>query len=144
MMRWRLLSTAALLAGCGHRAPLHPSAAHYEIGKPYQLAGLWYYPREAFDDDETGLAERLPDRTGATADGEAFDGRALAAAHRTLQLPAIARVTNLENGRHIEVRLTDRGPATPGRLLGLTPRAADLLGIGADPMPIRLQVESDR
>ena len=47
---------------------------------------------------------------GLTADGEAFDQGALAAAHRTLQLPALARVTNLENGRAVLVRINDRGP----------------------------------
>ncbi len=51
-------------------------------------------------------------------------------------------MTNLENGRQILLRLNDRGPADPGRILGLTPRAADLLGVGAGPAQVRVQVES--
>ena len=66
-----------------------------------------------------------------TADGEAFDQTALAAAHQTLQLPAIARLTNLENGRQVLVRINDRGPATPHRLVEVTRRTATLLGFPA-------------
>ena len=62
---------------------------------------MWHYPREDFRYDATGLAERLPDRSGLTADGEAFDPASMAGAHPTLQLPSIARVTNLENGRQV-------------------------------------------
>lgn len=124
-----LAAAAALaLAACGHREK--PTAApHYLVGAPYQLDGTWYYPQESFRYDETGLAVRLPDRIGLTADAEAFDPTAMAGAHQTLQLPAIALVTNLENGRQIRIRLNDRGPANPGRLIGLTRRAADLLGL---------------
>ena len=66
----------------------------------------------------------------------------LAASHHTLQLPAIARVTNLENGRQLLLRLNDRGPDDPGRLLGLTRHAADLLGV-ADGTQIRVELEPD-
>jgi len=70
-----------------------------------------------------------------------FDPAAMAAAHQTLQLPAIARVTNLENGRQILVRINDRGPATPHRMIELTRRAARLLGMPADGVArVRLQV----
>ena len=63
-----------------------------------------------------------------TADGEAFDQDAMAAAHQTLPLPAIARVTNLETGRQVLVRINDRGPPTPRRMLAVTRRVAQLLG----------------
>lgn len=126
------LAIAALLAGC--HAPQPPAAAlpqpHYTLGAPWQAHGVWHYPRERFTYDETGLAEVVPDgHARLTADGEAFDAAALAASHATLQLPALARVTNLENGRQILVRLNDRGPQTPGRVIGLTRRAAELLAI---------------
>ena len=65
----------------------------------------------------------------------------MAGAHPTLQLPAIVDVTNLDNGHQIRIRLTDRGPANPGRLIGLTRRAADLLGLsdtGAIPVHVVL------
>ena len=94
-----LLLATATLAGCG--APgAGPGAAagRYVIGEPYQEGGIWRYPREQFDYTDTGLAIVATRPPGLTADGEVYDDSALAAAHRTLQLPAIARVTNLETG----------------------------------------------
>ena len=79
------------------------------------------------------------DHAPLTADGEAFDPTALAAGHQTVQLPAIARVTNIENGRQILLRINDRGPAALGRILELTPRAAELLQ-ATDGTRIRVQV----
>jgi len=77
-----------------------------------------------------------------TADGELYDPRALSAAHRTLQLPAVLRVTNLATGRQVLVRLSDRGPEAPGRLIALSPRAAELLGAGEQAaFAVRVQVE---
>ena len=144
MRGWPALSVLAL-AACTHRAPPPPTAAtpHYVIGTAYQQGGVWSYPQEQFDYAATGLAERLPARTGLTADGEIADSTAMAGAHRTLQLPAIATVTNLSTGRQIRIRLDDRGPAKPGRLLGLTERAADLLGLPpSDPAQIRMELDS--
>ena len=74
--------------------------------------------------------------------GERFDPASLAASHHTLQLPAVARVTNLENGRQTLLRLNDRGPENPGRLLGLTRHAADLLG-ASDGTQIRVELDPD-
>jgi rare lipoprotein A len=131
---------AALLAVSCHRPP--PANPHYVLGSPYQAGGVWYYPRESYEQQETGLATVYPSgHAELTADGEAFDQTALAAAHQTLQLPAIARLTNLENGRQVLVRINDRGPATPHRLLEVTRRAATLLGFPADGVArVRLQV----
>ena len=98
------------------------------LGAPYQAGGVWYYPRESYEGQETGLATVYPSgHAELTADGEVFDQTALAAAHQTLQLPAIARLTNLENGRQVLVRINDRGPATPHRLIEVTRRTATLL-----------------
>ena len=125
------LSLAVGLAGCGlfQKHPLPPAPAHYTLGDPYQMGGVWYYPVERTEYTATGLAALIPDHAGLTADGERYDAAVLAGSHHTLQLPAIARVTNLENGRSLLVRLNDRGPDNPGRLLGLTPHAAQLLGV---------------
>ena len=139
-------SLAAALAGCAPRggggAAGPAPAPHYVVGAPYQLGGVWRYPREQFAYSDTGLATVAADRTGLTADGEAFDQGALAAAHRTLQLPALARVTDLENGRAVLVRINDRGPAEPGRLIAVTRRTADLLGAsGGAPFPVRVELQ---
>ena len=134
---------AAGLAGCKPAAP--PAAAiqpRYVVGGAYQAGGIWYYPKEQLTYDATGLASIAPDRPGLTATGQPFDQAAVAAAHQTLQLPAVARVTNLENGRQLLVRLNDRGPANPARLLQLTRRAGGLLGIAPGGVGrIRVQLE---
>lgn len=139
------LGIALLCASCAHRtpSPASPAAPHYVIGTAYQLDGTWHYPVEQFEYDATGLAERLPDRTGLSTDGELADPLAMAGAHPTLQLPAIVDVTNLDNGRQIRIRLTDRGPANPGRLIGLTRKAADLLGLSdTGAIPVRVVLDS--
>jgi rare lipoprotein A len=64
-----------------------------------------------------------------TASGEVFDENQLTAAHRTLPLVTWARVTNLENGRSIAVRVNDRGPYIDGRVIDLSTRAAEELGM---------------
>ena len=137
------LTLAALLAaGCVRRAPVVAPTPHYVVGAGYQAGGVWYYPHEDFRYVATGLATILPDRRGLTADGEAIDPAALTAAHQTLQLPAVARVTNLETGLQVTVRVNDRGPDTPKRLLGVSRRAGELLGVlpGAT-VPVRIEVD---
>jgi rare lipoprotein A len=112
------------------------------LGEPYLAGGVWYYPRETYEATETGLATIYrSDHADLTADGELFDQSAMAAAHQTLQLPAIARLTNLENGRQVLVRVNDRAPATPHRMIEVTRRVATLLAMPADGVArVRLQV----
>jgi rare lipoprotein A len=64
-----------------------------------------------------------------TADGETFDQQALTAAHRNLPFGTVVKVTNLSNGKSIKVRINDRGPYVKGRILDLSKRAADEIGI---------------
>lgn len=134
-----LLLLAVGLAGCHRGVPTNP---HYVLGAPYQAGGVWYYPSESFEAQETGLAMEYPSgHAELTTDGEAFDQTALAAAHQTLQLPAVARLTNLENGLQIVVRINDRGPATPHRLVAVTRRTATLLQFPRDAaVRVRLEV----
>jgi rare lipoprotein A len=108
----------------------------YVVGNAWQAGRVWYYPTEDFALDQTGLAvayDGPPRRSrfspAATVNGEAFDARRLTAAHQTLQLPAIARVTNLETGRGIVVRINDRGPPDPGRIVALSQAAAAAIGL---------------
>ncbi len=134
------------VAGCQRRPPplVAEASPHYTVGQPWQGAGgTWFYPREQPDLHQTGLAvvEQAHPQL-LTADGERYDPAAVAAAHQTLQLPAVIRVTDLENGRRLLVRVDDRGPASPGRLLALTPAAAQRLGIVAG-RPARIAVDLD-
>lgn len=120
------------LSGCELFETKPPPEPRYHLGAPYQAGGIWYYPRESYSAVETGLAAVASDRHAPlTANGEAYDPTAMAAGHQMLQLPAIARVTNLETGLALVLRINDRGPARPNRLLELTPRAAALLGVPA-------------
>lgn len=130
-----------MASGCTLTPPLKPDP-HYVLGKPYKTGNLWYYPEEAFDLDETGLASVTKgDSARLTTDGEVFDQTTLAAAHPTIQLPAIARLTNLENGREVTVRLNDRGSGDPRRLVEITRRTAQLLAVPADGIArVRLRV----
>jgi rare lipoprotein A (peptidoglycan hydrolase) len=64
-----------------------------------------------------------------TASGQRYDERRLTAASRSLPLPTRARVTNLQNGRSVDVIVNDRGPYVDGRIMDLSARAAALLGI---------------
>lgn len=144
----RALLLALAVAGCVRPPPPVPaSMPRYTVGTPYQLGGLWSYPREDFSAVETGLAVVLPDRSASrrTANGEIFDPGALVAAHRTLPLPAVVVVTNLETGLQVAVRVNDRGPERAGRVLGLSRRAAALLGMpegGA--AQVRVVVDAER
>ena len=143
MRRWALLLAGLAVAGCAVRAPpMREAAPAYVVGDAYQSGGVWVYPRESFQLDATGLASILPDRPGLTANGERRDAGALAAAHPTLQLPAIVRVTNLETGLALLVRVNDRGPDGVHRVIGLTRHAGALLGIPPGGMAqVRIQVE---
>jgi rare lipoprotein A len=127
---WALLCGALLLSGCA-RAPAPVPQPRYVVGEPYQMGGVWSYPREDFALVQTGLASVIADqRPGRrTANGEIHDPGAMVAAHRTLQMPAVLRVTNLETGLQTEVRVNDRGPTNPGRVVDLSRRAAELIGL---------------
>ncbi len=114
---------------------------HYVVGKPYQFDGTWYRPAVDYGYDEAGMAELYPAEAAGqpTTDGEVYDPKALTAAHKTLPLPSIVRVTNEENGRSVELRVNDRGPFDD-RLIRLSQAAAESLGVGAD-QPARVRVE---
>ncbi len=144
MRRRALLLGLALLAGCvRHPPPPPPAPPHYVLEPSWQADGHWFYPHESFDADQTGLAAVIADpHPKLTTDGEVFDQGAMAAAVQTLQLPAILRVTNLQNGRQVLVRANDRGPDQPARIIALTRRAAELLGIPPEGgTEVRVQVE---
>ncbi|MEM8878509.1 MAG: septal ring lytic transglycosylase RlpA family protein [Pseudomonadota bacterium] len=113
------------------RSPIPKGGGVYKVGRPYQIAGNWYYPREDANYDSIGIASWYGDdfHGRQTANGEVFDMNALTAAHPTLPMPTYARVTNLENGRSIVVRVNDRGPFARGREIDLSRQAAKTLGM---------------
>jgi peptidoglycan lytic transglycosylase len=111
---------AATIAGCT-RAVVTP-----EPGKPQTGIASWYGP---------GFHGR------PASNGETYDQNALTAAHPTLPFGTRALVTNLSNGRSVEVRITDRGPFKKDRVIDLSRKAAQTLGmIGPGTAPVRINV----
>lgn len=102
----------------------------YKVGNPYKVLGRWYYPKEDYSYSEVGTASWYgPDfHAKKTANGEQYNMHALTAAHRTLPLPSIVKVTNLENGRSLLVRVNDRGPYARDRIIDISRKGAQLLG----------------
>lgn len=101
------------------------------VGKPYTVAGKRYVPRLDPDYEKVGLASWYGDAFHGryTANGEIYDANALTAAHPTMPLPSYARVTSLTTGRSITVRVNDRGPFHGNRVLDVSRRTAEMLGI---------------
>lgn len=124
-------------------APASTQQGTFKVGNPYNVEGRTYVPREQYDLVETGIASWYgPGFDGKkTANGEIFDKRELTAAHRTLQMPSLVRVTNLDNGRSIIVRINDRGPFKRNRVIDVSEKAAELLGFkGIGTAKVRLEV----
>jgi rare lipoprotein A len=149
-----IMMLAVLLAGCGsglqtgdyganHYAAGHPM---YRVGEPYRIKGIWYYPAVDYDYDRTGTASWYGEAFEGryTANGEIFDLNQLTAAHTTLPMPSIVEVTNLDNGRSLQLRVNDRGPFVDGRLIDVSRRAAQLLGFETrGTTPVRVRVLKD-
>jgi rare lipoprotein A len=122
-----LTALGLLASACAWRA--EPGGC-YVLGKPYQIDGRWYRPAYDPDYSARGLASWYgePHHGSRTANGEIFDQDMVSAAHPTLPLPSRVRVTNLDNGRRLAVRVNDRGPLIPGRIIDLSRAAARRLG----------------
>ncbi|MGD9479074.1 septal ring lytic transglycosylase RlpA family protein [Shinella sp. G-2] len=101
----------------------------YQLGKAYQVRGKWYLPKEEPGYNKTGLASWYGSAFHGrrTANGEVYDKYHLSAAHPTFPLPSYARVTNMENGTSVVVRVNDRGPFHEGRVIDVSSKTADLL-----------------
>jgi rare lipoprotein A len=103
----------------------------YKVGDSYTVAGQRYYPREDLHYDKIGTASWYGEyfHGRKTANGEWYDMNRLSAAHPTLPLPVYVRVTHLDNGRSLVVRVNDRGPFKRERIIDLSKRAAEQLGM---------------
>jgi rare lipoprotein A len=115
--------------------PVPKGGGAYSVGRPYNINGRTYVPNENPSYRAEGIASWYgPDFHGRlTANGEVYDMHAISAAHTTMPLPSYARVTNLDNGRSIMVRVNDRGPYMRNRIIDLsigTAKALDCYGHG--------------
>ncbi len=154
-MSFLRLSLAAfipvLLSGCAQvyvgnhllkKADADECAAegHLKVGNPYIVDGVRYTPmNESLGYSEKGIASWYgQDFHGkASANGECYNMYAFTAAHKSLPLPTVARVTNLENGKSVVVKVNDRGPFVRGRIIDLSYAAAqslDMVRYGTAPV----------
>ncbi len=101
----------------------------YHVGKPYQVAGRWFTPKEQPSYNKVGMSSWYGEafHRRRTSNGEYFDMAQLTAAHATLPLPSYARVTNLNNGKSVIVRINDRGPFVGTRIIDVSKRTAEAL-----------------
>ncbi len=109
-----------------------PEGTRKKIGNPYVINGTTYYPIDSAENfTEEGVASWYgPGFNGKkTANGEIYDQTAMTAAHRTLPIPTLLKVENLENGRQIVVRVNDRGPFSKGRVIDLSEAGAARIGM---------------
>ena len=159
MFLWGLVMIAVGLGGCAElklgatgvktiqRGGDEQTRGLYKIGNASQINGVWYYPAEDYGYVEAGISSYYGgERSGVdfhgryTANGELYDMNALTAAHQTLPMPSLVRVTNLDNGRQMVLRVNDRGPFVAGRILDVSRRSAQLLGF-EDRGTARVRVE---
>lgn len=131
----------SLLAACSYspeeipvcqESYFYTPAPQKATSRPYQIKGIWYCPQPHFEYDEVGIASYYGGgdvfHGRPTATGEIFDMNGMTAAHKTVPLPCVAEVTNLENGRQLTLKINDRGPFIEGRIIDVSRRVAQLLG----------------
>lgn len=132
-----LYSGLFLLASC---SPAEKPFTGVKIGKPYEINGKTYYPASDSSYDKIGDASWYgPGFDGRrTANGEVFDQDDITAAHPTLPMPSLVRVTNLSNEKSIIVRINDRGPFHKNRIIDLSKKSAEMIDLKST-QPVRVQ-----
>lgn len=119
-------------------------APNVKLGQSYNIDGDTYVPRFQPDYVEEGMASWYGPgfHGGSTANGESFDTHSFTAAHRTLPLPSIVKVTMISTGKSIFVRINDRGPYAKGRIIDLSRAAAQELGmLGKGTAKVRVEYD---
>ena len=126
-----LCLSLAACAGAPKPRPASAPAGAVKVGGPYVVFGKTYYPRDDPSYDERGIASWYGPgfHAKSTANGEVYNQDDVTAAHKTLPMPSWVEVTNLDNGRQLVVRVNDRGPFVDGRIIDLSRRSAQLLGV---------------
>ncbi|MDR1360930.1 MAG: septal ring lytic transglycosylase RlpA family protein [Rickettsiales bacterium] len=126
-------------------AYLLAAAPKYYLGSPYKVEDIQYTPAEDLYYNQTGIAGIIPAELNGvkTSNGETFDVNQMVATSKTLPLPTIARVTNLDNGSSVVVRVNNRGPFVNTRIMDLSPAAARKIGISGQ-SKVQVQVLADQ
>ncbi len=109
--------------------PVPKGGGRFMVGQPYEVKGQTYVPKEDPNYNRSGLASWYGSAFHGrlTANGEVYDSDHLSAAHPTFPLPSYARVTNVDNGTSVIVRVNDRGPYHPGRIIDVSDKTAEML-----------------
>ena len=125
-------------------AYLMAAAPKYYIGSPYKIEDVQYIPGEDLTYNQTGVAGIVPvELNGSkTSDGEIFNSNQLVATSKTLPLPSIVKVTNLENGNSVVVRVNNRGPFVNTRIMDLSAAAAQQIGMNGT-AKVQIQILAD-
>ena len=120
---------------------LMAAAPKYYVGSAYKVDDVQYIPVEDMTYNQTGIAGIIPAELNGskTSNGEVFDINQMVATSKTLPLPTIARVTNLDNGQSVVVRVNNRGPFVNTRLMDLSPAAAQKIGLNGQ-AKVQIQV----
>ena len=120
------------------------AAPKYYIGNAYKVEDVQYIPVEDLTYNQTGVAGIVPAELNSTktSNGETFDINQMAATSKTLPLPTIAKVTNLDNGQSVVVRVNNRGPFVNTRIMDLSPAAAARIGMNGT-AKVQIQVLAD-
>jgi rare lipoprotein A len=123
---------------------LMAAAPEYHVGQPFSIDNVQYNPVEDLTYNQTGIAGIIPsDMNGSkTKDGEIYNSDQLVAASKVLPLPTIAKVTNLENGNTVILRVNNRGPFVNTRILDVSVAAAKKLGMTSQ-TKVQVQVMAD-
>lgn len=128
-----------------NNAYLMAAAPNYYIGNAYKVEDVQYIPAEDMTYNQTGMAGIIPAELNGTktSNGETFDMNQMVATSKTLPLPTIARITNLENGNSVVVRINNRGPFVNTRIMDLSPAAANKIGMTGQSR-VQIQVLADQ
>ncbi|MBR4892035.1 MAG: septal ring lytic transglycosylase RlpA family protein [Alphaproteobacteria bacterium] len=135
-----LVATATTTETLNDTYLLSPAPKYY-VGSAYKVDEVQYIPVEDMTYNQTGMAGIIPAELNGTktSNGEVFDVNQMVATSKTLPLPTIARVTNLDNGQSVVVRVNNRGPYVNTRLMDLSPAAAQKIGLNGQ-AKVQIQV----
>ena len=141
MAEERLMTESASL----NDSYLMAAAPKYYIGNAYKVDDIQYIPSEDFTYNQAGIAGIIPAELNGqkTTNGETFDASQMVATSKTLPLPTIAKVTNLDNGESVVVRVNNRGPFVNTRIMDLSPAAAQKIGMNAQ-AKVQVQVLTEQ
>ena len=114
-----------------NNAYLMAAAPRYYVGNAYKVDDVQYIPAEDLTYNQTGIAGIIPAELNGqkTSNGEVFDANQFVATSKTLPLPSIVHITNMDNGQSVVARVNNRGPFVNTRIMDLSPAAAARIGM---------------